>query len=146
MKDPYLKPVIFGGLFIAILSIIFAPAIFIWSIVGGYITVRLSHKITKEVISYFDGLVLGMFTGIIGGACLDIFTIISFKDPENQRSLIRILEKNWRNDLPIPNFQELLPSIFIVTCIFIIIVATAFAVLGAYIGTIISKKSKPINN
>ena len=146
MKDPYLKPVLCGGILITILSIIFAPGIFLWAIVGGYIAVRLSHKITKEVISFIDGLLLGIFSGMVGGSCLDIITVTSFKDPDNQRTLIRILEKNWPKDLPQPNLKDILPSVFFTTCIFIIIVAVIFAIIGAYIGIIISRKSKPIKS
>lgn len=142
MKDPYLKPVIFGGLLITVLSMIFAPAIFLWSIIGGYITTRLSHKITKELISLKDGLLLGALSGLVGGSCLDILTVFSFNDAENQRLLIRTLEKNWPKDLPLPDFKEMLPSLLITACIVIIIAALLFSVIGSYIGMVISNKKQ----
>lgn len=140
MKDPYLKPVIFGGLFIALLSVIFAPGIFLWALIGGYVTVRISSKITKEVFSLVDILLLGTFSGIIGGTCLDVITTLSFKTPENRHSLILTLEKNWPKDMPVPNFNDILPSIFLTTCIFIVVISIVFAIIGAFIGKYISEK------
>lgn len=140
-KDPYLKPVLFGGLFITILSLIFAPGIFLWAAIGGYITVRLATKITKEVLTIMEGLLLGVFSGILGGTCLDILTVISFKSPDNQRLLNRTLQKNWPSDLPLPaNFNEILPSIFFTTCVFIFIISVIFAAVGGYVGLLISKR------
>ena len=140
MKDPYLKPVVFGGLFITLLSVIFAPGIFLWAILGGYLTVRLSNKLSEEVVSLVDVLLLGIFTGIVGGASLDILTTLSFKSPENQRLIINTLEKKWPKDLSVPNFAEILPSVLIASCILIIIIAVVFAVIGAYIGVFVSRK------
>lgn len=145
MKDPYLRPVIIGGLFITMLSTIFAPGIFLWSILGGYLTVRLTSKVTKELFSKIDVLLLGIFTGIVGGTSIDILTAIAFKTTENQRLLIRTIEKNWPKDISLPNLKEMLPSIFITTCIFIIVISVIFAIIGAYIGMFISKKKKQIN-
>lgn len=142
MKDPYLKPVIFGGLFITLLSIVFAPGIFLWASIGGYIAVRLANKITKEIIPIKDGLLMGLFSGIVGGTCLDILTFLSFKSSENQRLLIRNLEKNWPKEIAIPDFKEILPTVFITTCIFIIIISIIFSILGGYIGSLISKRTK----
>ena len=69
MKDPYLKPVIFSGLLITLLTIIFAPGIFLWAIVGGYVAVRISNKFTKETpqcgVSTTDALLVGLFSGKI---------------------------------------------------------------------------------
>ena len=140
MKDPYLKPVIFGGLFIALLSIIFAPGIFLWAIIGGYITVRLSYKLTKEIISLTDGLLMGLFSGALGGSVLDIISFLSFKNIENKQKLISALEKNWPKDMTLPNFQEILPSVFLTTCLLIILISILFAVIGSGIGIIITKK------
>lgn len=146
MNDPFLKPVILGGLLISVLSIIFAPGIFLWAIVGGYITVRLSSKFTQETISKIDVLLLGLFSGIIGGTSLDMITALSFRSPENRQSLIRIIEKSWPKELsPISNLQELLPSLFFSTCIFIIFVTVLFSIVGAFIGLFISKKAKKIS-
>ena len=142
MKDPYLKPVIFGGLFTAILSIIFAPGIFLWALIGGYITVRLAFKVTKEAIKYLDGLLLGLLSGFTAGTCIDILTLISFNSAENKRLLIRTLEKNWPKDVQIPNFNDVLPSVFIMTCLLIILVCVIFSTVGSYIGTFISNRNK----
>lgn len=145
-KDPYLKPVILSGLFITFLSIIFAPGVFLWAAIGGYIAVRLSEKITKETINYTEGILLGAFSGLISGACLDILTLISFKSPENKRLLMKTLEKSWPQDTQLPtNLSDMLPSIFITTCIFIVIISVLFAILGSYIGILISKR-KRVNN
>ena len=140
MKDPYLKPVIFGGLLITMLSVIFAPAIFLWSIIGGYVTVRIANKTAKEVVPIRDGIFLGLFSGIIGGACLDILTLISFKSSDNQRLLIRTLEKNWPKEMTqMPNLSELLPALFLTTSIFVIVITVLFAVIGGYGGVLISR-------
>ena len=143
MKDPYLKPVVFGGLLITILSVIFAPAIFLWAIIGGYVTVRIANKITKEIISVRDGLFLGLFSGIIGGTCLDILTLVSFRSNDNKQMLLRALEKNWPKEASqMPNFLELLPALFLITSIFAIIITILFAVIGGYSGVLISRRKK----
>ncbi len=147
MKDPYLKPVILGGLFITLLSIVFALGIFLWAIVGGYITVRLTNKITKQAISVVDGLLIGLFSGIIGGCCLNIITTFSFKSFDNKRLLIRTLEQNWPKEMyPIPEFQEMLPSIFLTTCVIIMIITTGFALIGGLIGVLVSKRTNKLSN
>jgi len=111
MKDPYLKPVIFGGLFIILLSLVFALGIFLWAILGGYLAVRIAGKITKDTISIMDGILLGIFTGALGGCGLTVITTASFRDYDNQQLLIRTLEKNWPKEMyPIPGFKEMLPS------------------------------------
>ena len=141
MKDPYLKPVIFGGLLITSLSIIFIPAIFLWAVIGGYVAVRLANKITKELMSTVDALFLGLFSGIIGGTCLDIFTFISFRSSDNQGLLIKTLEKNWPKEAaPMPNLVELLPALFLTTSIFVIIVTVMFSFVGAYAGILVSRR------
>ena len=145
MNDPYLKPVIFGGLLITMLSVIFAPAIFLWAIIGGYIAVRVANNIIKEIISVSDGIFLGLFSGIIGGTCIDILTLVSFRSSENQHMLIRTLEKNWPKEAsPMPNLPEILPTLFLVTGIFVIIIAILFAVIGGYCGVLISRRKNKI--
>lgn len=142
IKDPYLKPVIFGGLTTALLSIIFAPGIFLWAIIGGYVAVRLTNKLTKETVSTIDSFLLGLFSGIIGATCLNLITVISFNNSDNQRILIRTLEKNWPKDLPIPELSNLLPKILIITCILIVVVAILFSIIGSYIGFFLTKRKK----
>ena len=143
MKDPYLKPVIFGGLLITLLSLIFSIGIFLWAIIGGYITVRLANKFTEKAILITDALLLGLFSGIVGGSLLNILTILSFQSPDTQRLLIRTLEKNWPKEMyPIPEFKQLMPSIFITICIFIILSSSLFATLGGFIGIIVPKRIK----
>ncbi len=147
MKDPYLKPVIFGGLLITILSAIFAPAIFLWAIIGGYLAVRIANRTTKELINISDGLFLGLFSGIIGGTCFDILTLISFRSPDNQSLLIKTLEKNWPKEAaPIPDLPNILPALFLTTSVFVIIITIVFAVLGGYLGVLISRRKNKISN
>ena len=143
MKDPYFKPVIFSGLLITVLSIVFAPAIFLWALVGGYLAVRLAIKTAKHsAISVPDGAFLGLFSGLIGGACLDIITVISFNSFENRRLLIKTLEKNWPHDVqPLTNnIAEMLPAILTTTCLLVVVISTIFAILGAILGVVISRR------
>ena len=141
--DPYLKPVIIGGLFNTILSMIFAPGIFIWSALSGYIAVITAYNLTRKLIPTIDGVLIGVFTGIFGGTFLDVLTIISLKTPENQRLIIRTLEKNWPKELSIPaNLNEILPSVFITTSILIILVSIICAVVGSCLGMMITRKKK----
>ena len=146
MKDPFLKPVILGGLTITFLSATFAPGICLWAIIGGYLTTKLAIKISKEVITLTDGLLLGIFTGIIGGTSLDVLTIFSFNSPENKRLLIDALKKNWPKDLQTPNFNDILPVVFLTTCFFIIIISIIFALIGVYAGIFAHNKKKRIND
>lgn len=142
LKDPYLKPVIFGGLTTALLSVVFAPGIFIWSIVGGYVTSRLSHKLTKEIFPLIDCFLLGLFSGIVGATVINIVTVFSFQNPENRRILIKTLEKNWPRDMtPIPDFSEVLPTIFLATSILIVVITVIFSTIGSYIGLILNKRN-----
>ena len=146
MKDPYLKPVIFGGVFISLLSVIFSPGIFLWAAIGGYITVRLANKITKELPSLIEVILLGIFPGIIGGTLLDVITVFSFKSPENQRSIISVLQHNWPKEVPYPDFNNILPSVYLMTCIFIIVISTISSAIGAYVAMFIIKKTNQIKN
>ena len=102
MKDPFLKPVIFGGILIALLSVIFAPGIFLWAITGGYLTVKAASKALNDVVTFMDGLLLGVFSGILGGVCLDMLAVISFNTSENHRLLLKTLEMNWPKDIQQP--------------------------------------------
>ena len=147
MNDPYLKPVILGGILIAILSIIFAPGIFIWAGIGGYITTRLVFKMTKETIKYTEGLLLGLMSGLLSCTLLDIFTVISFKSPENERIIMRLLEKNLPKDVSMPqDLSQIFPSVMFTTCLIIIIICALFAIIGGYIGVLISNKTKTNKN
>ncbi|OGI19023.1 MAG: hypothetical protein A3B68_07405 [Candidatus Melainabacteria bacterium RIFCSPHIGHO2_02_FULL_34_12] len=141
MNDPFLKPVILGGLLITILSIVFAPGLFIWAIVGGFIAIRLASKVIAGKIPLMDTLLVGVFSGLIGGTCLDIITVISFNSPDNKIMLINALKKNWPIDIPKPDFQQILPSIFFTTCALIVIASVIFAIIGSYLGTVIPKRS-----
>ncbi len=141
IKDPYLKPVIFGGLLTTLLSVIFAPGIFLWSIIGGYVTVRVSNRATGGIVSILDSLFLGLFSGILGGVCLDILTIVSFQSSESQRILIRTLKANWPKDTaPIPNFVDILPTLFLTTSILVVIITILFSIVGSYLGVLISRR------
>jgi len=144
MKDPYLKPVIFGGLFITLLTIVFALGMFLWAIVGGYIAVRIATKTTKEIMTFTDSLLIGLLTGIVGSICIDLLMVTSFSSADNQKSLIRILEKNWPKDVqPVPNLSEILPTVFITSSILVLFIGIFFSVIGACIGLYItSKKTK----
>lgn len=143
MKDPYLKPIIFGGLTTTLLSIIFAPGIFLWSIIGGYSTIRVINKTSKEIVTILDSILIGIFSGIIGGTCLNILTVITFKDPENKRLLISTLTKSWPKDMqPIPNFYDSFGQILISTCGLILLVCVLFSIIGTWIGYITNKKQK----
>lgn len=140
-KDPYLKPVIFGGLIIAFLSMLLPPAIFVWSTAGGFIAHKLALKFSKEKITAFDCLLISTFSGVLGGACIDVITALSFRLPENQELLIKTIEKNWPASTPkIDNLSQLLPSIFITTCILIVIITIIFSILGGYLSFFLNKK------
>ncbi len=140
MKDPFLKPVILGALLTSVLSLIFALGVILWAIIGGYVAVRLAYKTTKEAITLVDGLLLGLFSGIIGATCLDMLTVLSFSSHDNQNMLIRTMEKNWPKDIQTPDFHLMLPSIFFTTCAIIFLVTVISSVIGSYIGIILSKK------
>ena len=141
MKDPYLKPVIFGGLFITLLAIIFPLGMFLWAIVGGYVAVRIAAKTTKEIIAFIDSVLIGVFAGVVGGVCIDLLMVVSFSSAENQKSLITMLEKNWPKDVqPVPNLIEILPKVFITTSIFILFICVLFSVIGGCIGMFVTNK------
>lgn len=140
-KDPYLRPVLLSGLLIALLSVIFSPGLFLWAIVGGYIAVKLASRVTKDQVSLKDALLIGLFAGMLGGASFDIFLVASFNSPEMQGFLIRALQKNWPSNItPIPDFKEILPSVFSLTSVFVIIISIVFSFIGAAIGFFVAKK------
>lgn len=148
LDDPYLKPIIFSGLFIALLSVVCPLGIFIWAAVGGYIGVKLAHKAIKEVLSLGDSLLIGLFSGIVSGTCLDVLAVISFLSQENKQTLLRMLKKNWPKDVkPMPDLNEILPTVFLTTSIFILLITVVFAVIGAAVGKyIIGRKKLSGNN
>lgn len=140
MKDPYLKPVILGGMLIVILTIIFAPGIFIWAILGGYLSFNLAKKINKDSISLLECFLIGLFTGIIGGISLDLISAISFNSPESQKLLVDIIKTKWPSELPLPNIKEILPMVYALSSILILVISIIFSMIGSYVGLIISKK------
>lgn len=146
MKDPYLKPIVFSGLLITVLSLIFILGIFLWSIVGGYVAVRFASKITKELISFTDGILIGLFTGILGGTCLDLLTMISFYDGDSRQSLIRTLERNWPKDISMPDINQSLNTLLLLSCLIIVLISVTFSVLGSYIAVLMSKKKNIIKD
>lgn len=146
MKDPYLKPIVFSGLLITVLSLIFILGIFLWSIIGGYVAVRFASKITKELISFTDGILIGLFTGILGGTCLDLLTMISFYDGDSRQSLIRTLERNWPKDISMPDINQSLNTLLLFSCLIIVLISVTFSVLGSYIAVLMSKKKNIIKD
>ena len=109
--------------------------------VGGYIAVRMSSKILNTSISNLDSTLIGLFSGLFGGACVNIIIVLSFNNSENKRGLISVLEKNWPLDMqPIPNFSEILPLILLSTCLVILIVTILFSIVGSLIAQVVYKK------
>ena len=146
-NDPYLKPIIFSGLFIALLSIVCPLGIFLWAAIGGYIGVKLAYKVVNEVISISDSLLIGLFAGIVSGTSLDVLAVISFLSQDNKQTLLRMLKKNWPKDVkPLPDLNEILPTVFLTTSIFILLITIVFAVIGAAVGKYIIGKKKLSDN
>lgn len=141
MKDPYLKPIVFAGLLISILSIICPLGIFIWSGVGGYIAIKLAHRTTKELLVLTDSLLIGLFAGVVSGTSLDVLAVVSFLSDDNKQTLLRMLKKNWPKDVkPMPDLNEILPTVFLTTSIFILLITIVFSVIGSLIGMYIVNK------
>ncbi len=141
MNDPYLKPVIFGGLLISILSVICPLGIFIWSGVGGYVAAKLVHRVTKELLLLTDSLLVGLFVGIVSGTSLDVLAIVSFSSDDNKQTLVRMLKKNWPKDVkPIPDLNEMLPAVFLTTSVFILLITILFSIIGSLVGMYIVNK------
>lgn len=142
MNDPYLKPIILGGLLISILSIICPLGAFIWSGIGGYIAIKLAHRTTKELLVLSDTLLIGLFAGIVSGISLDVLAVVSFLSDDNKETLLRMLKKNWPKDVkPMPDLNEILPTVFLTTSIFILLITIVFSIIGSLIGmSIVNKK------
>ncbi len=142
MKDPYLKPVIFSGLFVTLLTTIFALGLPLWAGIGGYITVKLAYKLTKESVALMDSILLGLFSGAVGGTCIDLLTVLSLSSNDNRRYLISILKKNWPSDIqPIPDINQILPTLLLTTSVLILFMCILFSIIGAYFGNIVINKT-----
>lgn len=143
MKDPYLKPIIFSGLLITVLSIICPLGVFIWSGVGGYLAVKLAQRVIKESLILTDSLLIGLFSGVVSGTSLDVLAVISFMSEDNKQTLLRMLKRNWPKDVkPVPDLNEILPTVFLTTSIFILLITVIFSIIGSLIGMyIVNKKN-----
>ena len=135
IKDPYLKPVLVSGLLIVFLSVLCSPAIFLWALIAGFLAVRLAQKVSKDMVSLLDAVLLGLFSGLVGGALLNLIIVFTFSSFESQRLLVSMIEKNWPNDITqMPNVQELIPTLLLFISLLVFIISSVLSALGGLLG------------
>ena len=142
IQDPYLKPVLISGLLIVFLSVLFSPAIFLWALIAGFLAVRLAQKKSKDLLPLMDAVLLGLFSGLVGGALLNLIIVFTFSSFDSQRLLVSMIEKNWPSDMvKVPNIQELIPSLLLFVSLLVFLISSLLSALGGLLGVVIKNRA-----
>ena len=141
-QDPYLKPVLISGLLIVFLSVLFSPAIFLWALIAGFLADRLAQKKSKDLLPLMDAVLLGLFSGLVGGALLNLIIVFTFSSFDSQRLLVSMIEKNWPSDMvKVPNIQELIPSLLLFVSLLVFLISSLLSALGGLLGVVIKNRA-----
>ena len=155
MNQSQLQPVIFGGLFIGVLSGL--PIVnlanlccCLWIIGGGMLTAYLLQRDRSEPLSLGEGAYCGFLAGIAGAVVNVVVSIpIAIMSAPFEEGMIELL-RNSQIDLP-PGFLEMLESpgpegllvgvaIGFVT---MLIAGMIFSTLGGLLGVLLFRPSSP---
>lgn len=155
MSPNKLRPAVFGGLLIGVLSAL--PIVNVgnvccclWVICGGVLAAHLMQQEYPYAITIGDGAVVGLLAGLVGGILTVVISVPvdMAVAPFQARFLDRFLQD--AGDLPfdVRDFVErfrgpLNPIVIGIRLIFTSIVFTVFGLLGGLLGAAIFKKGTP---
>ncbi|HIE93365.1 MAG TPA: hypothetical protein EYQ83_11070 [Acidobacteria bacterium] len=155
MSPALLQPVLFGGLFMGVLSAL--PIISIgnccclWIMGGGMVTSYLTQHGQTEPIQLGEGAFGGFLAGVLGAVVYAVVSVpVSLVTAPIQRSLL----EGWMNsaaDVP-PEAREMLERFsensgvlgVLFGFILMLVVGTVFTTLGGLLGALIFRSSPPV--
>jgi hypothetical protein len=156
MTQSQLQPVVFGGLFIGVLSAL--PIVFIgnccclWIIGGGMLTAYLLQRDRSEPLQLGEGAMGGFLAGIAGAVVYVAVSVpINIVTAPLQRRMMEFM-LNAGNDVP-PEVREMIETfgsgsegiIFsaVVGFAVMLIIGMIFSTLGGLLGALIFRASPP---
>ena len=152
-----LMPALIGGLLSGVLTAIpFVSCLCcIWIIAGGFLAVYLLSKDSPEILTTGDGVIVGIFAGIIGSVVDTIVSIPFDALMRNSEFMQAILDRvgEYAQDLP-AGMEGLLESgpfsgsisipWMLLGLVFSMVIFSVFSALGGIIGvSFFKKKSDP---
>ncbi len=155
MSPALLQPVLFGGLFMGVLSAL--PIISIgnccclWIMGGGMVTSYLTQHGQTEPIQLGEGAFGGFLAGVLGAVVYAVVSVpVSLVTAPIQRSLL----EGWMNsaaDVP-PEAREMLERFsensgvlgVLFGFILMLVVGTVFTTLGGLLGALIFRSFPPV--
>ena len=155
MTQSQLQPILFGGLFIGVLSAL--PIISIgnccclWLIGGGVLTAYLQQRDRPEPLPLGEGALGGFLAGIAGAVVYVAVTVpISIVTAPFQRRMMEFVV-NSGSDMP-PEVREMLESFgsegivasVVIGFGFMLVVGMIFSTLGGLLGALIFRTSPPV--
>jgi len=162
-RPQMLMPALIGGLLSGVLTAIpFVSCLCcIWVIAGGFLATYLLSKDTPDSLTTGDGVIVGVFAGIIG-AVVDTIVSIPFEALMRNSEFMRaLLDKvsEYAQDLP-AGMEEILESgpfsgavsipWMLLGLVISMVIFSAFSALGGIIGVSFFKKkvdpNQKINN
>ena len=154
MSQALLQPVLFGGLFMGVLSalpiISLGNCCCLWVMGGGVVTAYLTQHGRPDPIQLGEGAFGGFLTGIFGAVVYAVVSLpIQFVTAPLQRGLMNGLLDSAA-DVP-PEVRELMESFgsgsglgaVVVGFFFMLAVGMVFSTLGGLLGALIFRSTPP---
>ncbi len=148
-----LQPVLFGGLFIGVLSALpFVNAAncccCLWVIAGGVLATYLRQQSSPYAIPASEGALVGLMAGAVGAIVFMLLSIPlqALTGPMQQQFMERMMSSN--QDIP-PELRDLMErastggAMRAVSFVFTLIIDVIFGMLGGLLGVAIFKKNAP---
>ncbi len=153
MSHALLQPVLFGGLFMGVLSalpiISLGNCCCLWVMGGGAVTAYLSQHGSPDPIQLGEGALGGFLSGIFGAVVYAVVSLpIQLVTAPLQRGMMdRLIES--AADVP-PEVREMIESLgsggvvtMLVGFVFILVLGMVFSTLGGLLGALIFRSTPP---
>ena len=154
MSQALLQPVLFGGLFMGVLSalpiISLGNCCSLWVMGGGVVTAYLSQHGRSDPIQLGEGAFGGFLSGIFGAVVYAVVSLpIQLVTAPLQRGMMDGLLESAA-DVP-PEVREMIESFgsgggvvaILVGFVFILVLGMVFSTLGGLLGALIFRSSSP---
>ena len=154
MSHALLQPVLFGGLFMGVLSalpiISLGNCCCLWVMGGGVVTAYLIQHGRPDPIQLGDGALGGLLSGVFGAVVYAVVSLpIQLVSAPLQRGMMNGLLESAA-DVP-PEVREMIESLgsgggvvtILVGFVFILVLGMVFSTLGGVLGALIFRSTSP---
>lgn len=155
MNQSQLQPVVFGGLFIGVLSALPVVSLgncacCLWIVGGGMLTAWLLQRDRAEPLALGEGALSGLLAGVVGSVVYVAVSIpISIVTAPFQRRMMEFV-MNSQSDVP-PEVREMLESFgtegmiasIAIGFVSMLVAGIVFATLGGMFGALLFRPSPP---